>query len=74
MSGGMMEFVNSGGYCRALCFIRVLSVVVRIVKCRRQPWSRDVAVIEKECRILVHRPIEKRSFGTPRRRWEDDRK
>ena len=48
--------------------------MVRMIKSRRLRWASHVARME-ECRsafkILSGKPIEKRTLGRPRRRWED---
>jgi len=49
-------------------------VIVRVIKSRRMIWAGHVARMgERRCvyRILVGKREGKRSFGRPRRRWED---
>jgi hypothetical protein len=49
--------------------------IVRVVKCRRMREDGHVArIVGKRGvhRVLVGKPKKKRSFGRPRRRWEDN--
>ena len=49
--------------------------IVRVVKSRRMRWARHVARMGEDRvvqRMLVGKPEGKRSFGKPRRRWEDN--
>jgi hypothetical protein len=34
--------------------------------------TRGTYVGEEKCRVSVEKPVEKRSFGRPRRRWESN--
>src|SRR5215813_11843144 len=49
--------------------------IVRVVKSRRMRWAGHVArMVEGRGvhRVLVGKPVGKRPFGRPRRRWEND--
>jgi hypothetical protein len=49
--------------------------IVRMVKSRRMRWAGHVALMGEGRgvnRVLVEKPEEKRPFGRPRRRWEDN--
>jgi hypothetical protein len=48
---------------------------MRVVKSRRMRWARHVTHMGEGRgvhRVLVGKPEGKRSFGRPRRRWEDN--
>ena len=49
--------------------------IIRVIKSRRMRWAGHVARIGERRgvnRILVGKPEGRRSFGSPRRRWEDN--
>ena len=49
--------------------------ISRVVKSRRMKWAGHVARMGDNrgaYRVLVWRPERKRTFGRPRRRWEDN--
>jgi hypothetical protein len=49
--------------------------VVRVIKSRRMRWAGHVARMGEGrgvYRVLVGMPEDRRSLGTPRRRWEDN--
>ena len=49
--------------------------VVGVIKSRRLRWAGHIARMEKGRRafkILTGKSTEMRTFGRPRRRWEDD--
>jgi len=49
--------------------------IFRMIKSRRIRWEGDVARMGKRrdvYRVLVGKPEEKRPFGRPRLRWEDN--
>jgi len=48
---------------------------VRVVKSRRMRWAGHVARVGEGRgvhRVLVGKPVEKRPYGRPRPRWEDN--
>ena len=49
--------------------------IVRVIKSRRLRWAGHVARMEEgrsDMKILTGKPTEKKPFGKPRRRWEDN--
>jgi len=47
----------------------------RVIKSRRTRWAGQVARMEERIglyRVLVGKPVKKRPFGRPRRRWDDN--
>ena len=80
-----MRHSTSGFYSHKLIVIIIIIIIitsfyrspniVRVIKPRRLRWAGNVARME-ECRsdfkILTGTPVGKRSFGRPRRRWEDN--
>ena len=49
--------------------------IVRVIKSRRMRWAGHVARMAEGRgvhRVLVWKPEEKRTFGRPRDRWEDN--
>jgi len=49
--------------------------IVRVIKSRRIRWAGHVARMDEErglYRVLVGKPVGKRSVGRPRRRWVDN--
>jgi len=51
------------------------SNIFRVIKSTRMRWAGHVARMGKRrgvCRVLVGKPKEKRPFGRPRLRWEDN--
>jgi hypothetical protein len=49
--------------------------IVRVIKSRRMRWAGHVARMGETrgaYRVLVERTDDKRLFGRPRRRWEDN--
>jgi hypothetical protein len=49
--------------------------IVRVIKSRRMRWAGHVARMGEErgvYRVLVGKPVGKRSLGRPRHRWEDN--
>jgi hypothetical protein len=49
--------------------------IIRVIKSRRKKWAVHVARMGERrgaCRVLAGKPEGKRTFGRPRRRWEDN--
>jgi hypothetical protein len=59
---------------RGASYFVVVPNIIRQIKSRRMRWAGHVARMGEErdmYRVLVGKPEGKRSFGRPRRRWEN---
>jgi hypothetical protein len=55
--------------------ITICTNIIKQVKSRRMRWARHVACMGEErklYKVLVGKPVGKRTLGRPRHRWEDE--